>query len=85
MHAFHYNVDSSAVAKSSSISGNSMTSTYLGGMDCVGTENTISECAQRSTQFCIKLGAGVICPVKNGNLAIDVFICNECLCSSFMT
>ena len=58
-------VDGTAVAKSSSISGNSMTSTYLGRIDCTGTENTISECAQRSS-ICIKPGAGVICPVQNG-------------------
>ena len=60
--------DGNAVAKTASIRGNSIISMYLSGLDCIGTEKNLSQCPRKNRDFCIKLGAGVICPLQqNGD------------------
>ena len=38
----------------------------LNSVDCDGTETNIAQCTESSRQ-CLFHGAGVICPVQNGN------------------
>ena len=67
-HYYHsYDTDGDAVAKTTSIRGFEMTkiTVFLGPVNCMGTEENISQCSQRDSTFCIKLGAGVICPVQH--------------------
>ena len=40
--------------------------TLLNEVNCIGTENTISDCPESSGQ-CLIPGAGIICQVQNGN------------------
>ncbi len=37
--------------------------TVLKEVNCVGTEESISQCPQDNTHACLNLGAGVICPI----------------------
>lgn len=60
-----YDTGGDAVAKTTSIHGYEMTNVFLGPVDCIGTEENISQCSQRDNTYCIILGAGVICPVQH--------------------
>ncbi len=37
--------------------------TVLNEVNCVGTEESISQCPQDNSRECYNLGAGVICPI----------------------
>ena len=42
--------------------------TFLTKVDCVGSEETISQCPQDNNHACLNTGAGVICPIQiNGS------------------
>ena len=42
-------------------------------VDCVGTEESISQCPQDNNDECLNTGAGVICPVQVNGSSISLF------------
>ena len=73
-HAWNYcHLDGNAVAKTALVyrgrEESESVPIFLEKLDCLGTENTISQCSHDSSYSCLKPGAGIICPVQhNGNL-----------------
>ena len=64
-----YPTDGNAVAIERTNLGQDPPPTVLNSVDCDGTETNIAQCPESSR--CLSPGAGVICPVQNGNYIIQ--------------
>ena len=65
-HDTMYPTDGYALATRSRV-GRDSPPILLNEVNCVGTENTISECPKSSSPCFLSGAAGAICPVQNGN------------------
>ena len=67
-----YPADGYAVATRSRL-GRDPPPTLLNEVNCIGTENTISECPE-SSSLCVRLGAGVICQGNSQDVSTDMLL-----------
>ena len=78
-----YSSDRSSLATKSRL-GREPPPTLLNKVNCVGTEDTISECPVSSSQ-CLAPGAGVICPGNSQDTLIDMPLHGSTLPNYFTT